>query len=83
MIFASSVGSTCVDEASRCAFAELFGFVGQRDLHHPGDVSGWCLHPDGMRRDELRKAGHSEINAGKRHIPNIYSTDPRIDVSSP
>lgn len=47
------MGNTCVDEASRCAFAELFGFVGQRDLHHPGDVSGWSLHSDGVRGDEL------------------------------
>lgn len=48
-------GSTCVDEASRCALAELFGFVGQRDLHHPGNVSGWSLHTNGMGRDQLQR----------------------------
>lgn len=47
---------TCVDEASGGAFAELFGFVRQRDLHHPWDVPRRRLHSDGMRGDQLRKA---------------------------
>lgn len=47
---------TCVDEASRCAFAELFGFVGQCDLHHPGDVSGRSLHTNGMGGDQLQRS---------------------------
>ena len=64
-----TVGGTCVDEASRCAFAELFGFVGQRDLHHPGDVSGRSLHSNGMGRDELWRAREGKkINAMKLHI---------------
>lgn len=54
--------NTCVDEASGCAFAELFGFVGQRNLHHPGDVSGGCLHPNGMGGDELHRTGESWCN---------------------
>lgn len=61
--------STCVDEAPRCAFAELFGFVGQRDLHHPGDVSGWSLHTDGMGSDQLRRGREGrKINAMKFNI---------------
>lgn len=60
---------TCVDEASRCPFAELFGFVGQRDLHYPGDVSGWRLHTNGMGGDQLRRVRRGkEINAVKLHI---------------
>lgn len=50
-------GSTCVYEPSWCAFAELFGLVGQSDLNDPWDVSGRCLHPDGMWRDQLEKEG--------------------------
>lgn len=48
---------TCVYESSWCAFAELFGLVRQSDLDDPGDVSGRRLHPDGMRRDQLKKEG--------------------------
>lgn len=60
---------TCVDEASRCPFAELFGFVGQRDLHYPGDVSGWCLHTNGVGGDQLRRVRQGEeINAVKLHV---------------
>lgn len=60
---------TCVDEASGCAFAELFGFVRQRDLHHPGDVSGWRLHTNGMRGDQLRRARQDKrINTVKLHM---------------
>jgi len=44
---------TCVDESSWCAFAKLFGLVGQRDLYHPGDVTRRGLNSDGMRCDEL------------------------------
>lgn len=57
-----TVYSTCVDEAPRCAFAELFGFVGQRDLHDPGDVARGGLDSDGVRRDQLRR------RAGKKKL---------------
>ena len=68
-MFVRTVSVTCVDEASRCSFAELFGFVGQRDLHHPGDVSGWSLHTNGMGGDQLRGAREGKkINAMKLHI---------------
>lgn len=60
---------TCVDEASRCAFAELLGFVGQRDLNHPWDVSGWSLHTNGMGGDQLwRGTEGTKINAVKHHM---------------
>lgn len=49
-------GPTCVDEASGGAFAELFGFVRQRDLHHPWDVPWRRLHSDGVGGDQLRGA---------------------------
>ena len=52
------VDLTSVDESSRCSFAELFGFVGQRDLHDPGDVTGRSLDPDGMRGDQLEVETH-------------------------
>lgn len=50
-------GHTCVDEASGGAFAELFGFVRQRDLHYPWDVPWWRLHSYGVRGDQLWRPG--------------------------
>lgn len=44
---------TCVDETARGSFAELLGLVGEGDLHDPGDMAWWGLHPDGMGRDQL------------------------------
>lgn len=46
---------TRVDEASWSTFAELFGFVGQRDLDNSGNVARWCLNPDGVGSDELHR----------------------------
>lgn len=45
---------TCVYEPSWGSFAELFGLVRQSDLNDPGDVPGWRLDPDGVRRDQLQ-----------------------------
>lgn len=59
---------TCVDEASRCAFAELFGFVGQRDFHHPWDVPGWSLHTDCMGSDQLFRKEKKRAETGGRQI---------------
>ena len=47
------MGLTGVDKSPRGSFAELLGLVGQRDFHHPGDVPGWGLHPDGVGGDQL------------------------------
>lgn len=44
---------TSVYEAAWCSFAELLGLVGERDLHHPGDVTRGSLDPDGMGGDQL------------------------------
>lgn len=46
---------TCVDEAPRCPLAELFRFVGERDLHDPWDVARGRLDTDGVGRDQLRE----------------------------
>lgn len=53
---------TCVNEAPRCSFAELFGFVGQRDFHHPWDVPGRGLHTDGVRSDQLERNRENYCN---------------------
>ena len=44
---------TDIGEAAGRALAELLRLVGQRHLHHAGDVSGWRLHTDRVRRNEL------------------------------
>lgn len=49
----ASLDLTGVHEAARRSFAELFGLVGQRDLHDPGDVTRGGLDPDGVRGDQL------------------------------
>lgn len=75
---------TCVDEAARRSFAELFGLVGEGDLHDPGDVSWGRLHPDGMGRDELKN-----IREHVRHIPldthidHTHTTHPRDSTLTP
>ena len=56
---------TCVDEAAGGAFAELFGFVGQRYFHHAGDVARRRLHSDGVRRYQL---GGTRRDKGKLRI---------------
>ena len=48
---------TCVDEASRRSFAELFGLVGQRDFHNTRDVSRWSLDADGVGSYQLDYSG--------------------------
>lgn len=55
---------TCVDEASRRSFTELFGFVRQRDLDDPGDVARRSLDSDGVRGDQL----------GERNTANCINT---------
>lgn len=53
---------TCVNEPSRSPFAELFGFVGQCDFYHTGDVPRRRLHTDGMRSNQLGETfGGGEI----------------------
>ena len=49
----SAVVLTCVNESSRCPFAELFGFVGQGDLYNTRDMPRRSLHTDGMRSNQL------------------------------
>lgn len=63
------VDLTGVDKSSRCPFAELFGFVGQRDLHDPGDVTRGGLDPDGMRGDQLEEETHRHrYNLGQNTV---------------
>ncbi len=59
-----SVILTRVDEASWRSFAELFGFVGQRDLNDPGDVTRGCLDPNGVRGDQLMTQTQTERITG-------------------
>ena len=49
----SAVVLICVNESSRCPFAELFGFVGQGDLYNTRDMPRRSLHTDGVRSNQL------------------------------
>lgn len=70
---------TCVNEAPRCPFAELFGFVGQRDFHHPWDVPGRGLHTDGVGGDQLERNRENECD----QILNILLRGTNVKLSWP
>lgn len=62
---------TCVHEAPRRSFTELFGLIGQRDLDDPGDVTGRGLHPDCMGGDQLERHRGRERETDRRS--GLYS----------
>ena len=49
---------THIDKAAGRSLAEHLGFVGESHLHHPGDVAGRGLHPDGVAGDQLAPHQH-------------------------
>jgi len=49
---------TCVNKATWSTFAELFGLVGQCDLHDARNVSRWSVNFDGVRCYQLNKHTH-------------------------
>ncbi len=46
---------TCIYKSAGCSFAELLGFVGQCHFNYAWDVTGWGLHSDGVRRNQLQR----------------------------
>lgn len=65
---------TCVNESSRCPFAELFWLVGQCDFYNTRDVPGRSLHADGMRRNQLGKTVGRKLSL--RYVKDSFHSLP-------
>ena len=66
---------TDIDEPSWSSFAEHLGLVGESDLHHPRDVPGRGLHPDGVAGDQLAPHQHRP----EHHLQTVEEVVPDDD----
>ena len=66
---------TDIDKAAWSSFAEHLGLVGESDLHHPRDVPGRGLHPDGVAGDQLAPHQHG----AEHHLEAVEEVVPDDD----
>lgn len=66
---------TDIDKAAWSSLAEHLGFVGESHLHHPRDMSGRGLDPDGVAGDQLAPDQHG----AEHHLEAVEEVVPDDD----